>query len=322
LKAAVFSRYGTAEQLELVEVPTPTPNRGEVLVEVRATSINDWDLANLEGWPINRLLIGLRRPRIRVLGCDVAGRVAAVGEDVTRFSPGDRVYGDLSTSGFGTFAERVCAAETALARMPESMTFEQAAALPHAGNLAIQALFGVAQLRDGQRLLLNGAGGGVGTLAIQMARSLDVEITAVDSAHKLEALRDLGAHDVVDYERQDFTRLERRWDLIVDVKTNRPPRAYVRALREEGAYVTVGGSTPRLLQCFLRDRAIGWLGGKRLRVVALEANRDLERIGGMFESGDLAPVIDRVVDLGEIREAVVRFRHAQQTGKVVVAMRS
>jgi len=288
------------------------------LIDIQAASVNDWDLGNLEGWFVNRLLIGLRKPRLRALGCDVAGTVAAVGKSVTRFAEGDEVYGDLSSSGFGAFAEYVCAPETALAEKPSSMSFQQAAALPHAAMLALQALRDVGQLENGQRLLLNGAGGGVGTLALQMARRLDADVTAVDGEEKLERLLEMGARQVIDYRSQDFTRTGERYDLIVDVKTNRSPFAYARALNPRGSYVTLGGSIRRLLQIVVVGRFLSLFGGRRLRVVALEANKDLDHVNDLFEAGELTPVIDRSYQLSEVKEAFWRFARAEQTGKIVL----
>ena len=183
MKAVVMERYGTPDVLELRDVAKPTPKAGEVLVRVHAASVNDWDWAMLRGTSfLIRILNGLFTPKVRIIGCDIAGRVEAVGEDVKAFQPGDEVYGDLSMSGFGAFAEYACAPEAALAHKPPRMTFEQAAAIPQAGMLAVQGLIDVGRIRSGQKLLLNGAGGGVGTFALQMAKLYDAEVTVVDKA--------------------------------------------------------------------------------------------------------------------------------------------
>ena len=186
MKAVVVDRYGTPDVLQLRDVPKPAPNADQVLVRVLAASVNDWDWGMLRGSPENRLLSGLLKPKVHILGCDIAGRVEAVGGDVTAFQPGDEVYGDLSGSGFGAFAEYACAPEAGLARKPAGMTFEQAAAIPQAGMLAVQGLIDVGRIRSGQKVLLNGAGGGVGTLALQMAKLHGAEVTVVDKPGKLE----------------------------------------------------------------------------------------------------------------------------------------
>src|SRR5690606_33442587 len=205
MKAIVFSGYGSPEELRYQEVPTPAPTANQVRVKIHAASINDWDWGLLQGKPfINRLLFGLFKPGKPILGCDIAGTVEAVGEAVISFKPGDSVFGDLSNCGFGAFAEYVCAPEEALVKMPAAMSFEDAAAIPQAGALALQGLKNKHHLASGQRLLINGAGGGVGTLAVQIARQLDVHITGVDSADKLPLLRQLGFDEVLDYRQTDF----------------------------------------------------------------------------------------------------------------------
>lgn len=322
MKAIVFSAYGPPEVLRLEEVAQPTPRPDEVLLQVHAAGINDWDLGILRGETLlDRLLYGLFKPRRKILGCDVAGQVVAVGDQVTRFRPGDAVFGDLSGCGFGAFAEYVCARENALAPMPAGLSFPQAAAIPQAAQLAVQGLFEVGQLRPGQSLLINGAGGGVGTFALQLAHTLGVAVTAVDRADKLERLRALGAHQVLDYAREDFTRAGRHFDLILDVKTNRSPLAYTRALKPGGTYVTVGGDLRRLLQALLLRPWIGWAHGKRIRIVALKPNKDLATLTGHVEAGQLVPVIDGTYPLAALPEALRRFARADHLGKLVLTLR-
>ena len=222
--------YGTPDVLELRDVAKPTPKADHVLVRVLAASVNDWDWGLLRGALENRMLSGLLRPRVHILGCDVAGRVEASGADVKAFQPGDEVYGDLSGSGFGAFAEYACAQEAGLAHKPAGMTFEQAAAIPQAGMLAVQGLIDAGRIKSGQKVLLNGAGGGVGTFALQIARLYGAEVTVVDKPGKLDMLRAMGADHVIDYLEEDFTEGGRRYDLILDVKTTRSPFAYARAL--------------------------------------------------------------------------------------------
>lgn len=321
MRAAVIDRYGTPEVMELREVATPTPRAGEVLVRVHAASVNDWDWGLLRGTSFAiRMLHGLFRPKVRIIGGDIAGRVEEVGKDVKAFRPGDEVYGDLCMCGFGAFAEYARAPEACLAHKPPGMTFEQAAAIPQAGMLAVQGLIDVGRIRSGQTLLLNGAGGGVGTIALQIARLHDVEVTAVDKAGKLDMLRTMGAHHVIDYLEEDFTRRGNRYDLILDVKTNRSPLAYARALRPHGTYATVGGSIPRLLQAVVLGPLVSRVSDKHLRLVTLKPNKDLAYMNELFEAGKLVPVIDRTYTLTDVPEALRRFGTGDHRGKIIVTM--
>ena len=321
MKAIVFSKYGSPDVLHLEEVEKPTPKDDEALIEVRAASINDWDWQLLEGRFINRLFSGLLRPKIRILGCDVAGRIEAVGANVKQFQPGDEVFGDFCQVGFGGFAEYVCAPEKAFALKPASMTFEQAAAIPQAAMLAVQVLIDVGKIQPGQKLLINGAGGGVGTFALQIAKLYDgVTVTAVDSAAKLDMLRSMGADHVVDYTVEDFTRTGQRYDIILDVKTNRPIRDYVRALNPNGAYVTVGGSMTRLIQALLLRPWILRVHKKHIRIVVLKANKDLAYMKELFEAGKVVPVIDGPYTLREVPEALRYFGAGHHKGKVIITL--
>lgn len=321
MKAVLLPRYGTEEVLQFGEVPTPQPEPHEVLVRVHAASLNDWDWAVVQGKPFAaRLLHGLLRPRVRIPGCDMAGRVEAVGSQVTTLQPGDEVYGDLCESGFGTFAEYVCAPAREVGRKPAGMSFEQAAAIPQAGMLAVQGMVDVGGLRAGQSILLNGAGGGVGTFALQLAKLHDVDVTVVDKAGKLDMLRALGADHVVDYTREDFTRSGRRYDLILDVKTDRPLRAYAGALNPGGVYATVGGDTGRLLRVAWLGSRLGGGQGRRLRLVALKPNKDLAYVNELFEAGRLKPVLDRSYRLDEVREAFRHLATGDHRGKIVLSM--
>jgi NADPH:quinone reductase-like Zn-dependent oxidoreductase len=320
MKAAVFTEYGGPEKLSFRDMPTPTPKPGEVLIKVAAASINDWDWGVLNGEPfVNRMLNGWSKPKLQVLGCDVAGTVEAVGADVSVWRAGDAVFGDLCESGFGTFAEYVCAPAGSLARKPENMSFVDAAALPQAGALAVQALE-VQTLKPGQRILLNCAGGGVGTIALQLLKPQDVEVTVVDKASKFEMLRALGAQYYVDYEREDFTKRGERYDFVVDVKTNRSPWAYARALERGGAYATVGGTIPRLLDALVWGPAVEATQGRRVKIVALKANRDLALLAERYEAGALRPVIDGPYPFAYIAAALRRFGAGDHKGKIVLTM--
>jgi len=316
-----MERYGTPDVLELRDVAKPTPKADEVLIRVHAASVNDWDWGLLQGTPfVNRVVSGLFTPKVRILGGDIAGRVEAVGGDVEAFEPGDEVYGDLCMSGFGAFAEYACAPEACLAHKPPRMTFEQAAAIPQAGMLAVQGLMDVGRIRSGQKLLLNGAGGGVGTFALQMAKLYDVEVTAVDKRGKLEMLRAMGADHVIDYLEEDFTEGGKCYDLILDVKTTRSPFAYARALNPNGTYVTVGGNTSRLLQAVILRPLLSRLHNKHMRVVTLKPNKHLGYMNELFDAGKLVPVIEGPYELADVPEALRFFGTGDYKGKIIVTM--
>ena len=320
MKAIVFRRYGSPDVLEFADVEKPTPRDDQVLVRVHAASLNDWDWGALHGKDVvNRLIFGLLRPKKQILGSDIAGRVESVGQGVRKFRPGDEVYGDLS-GDWGGFAQFVCARETALALKGPTMTSEAAAAIPQAAMLALQGLRDVGGIQPGQRVLLNGAGGGVGTFAIQIARLFGAEVTAVDSAEKLELLRSMGAAHVIDYEQEDVTRNGQQYDLILDVRTSRSVLDWARVLAPGGVYVTVGGSMARLFQTLLWKPWISMTQGKNVRIVVLKANKDLAYMTELVEAGKVVPVIDGPYKLSEVPEGFRRFGEARHKGKVVFAV--
>ena len=320
MKAIVYTKYGTSDALRLKEVAKPAPKDDEVLVKVQAVSINDWDWQLLQGVPLaNRLSNGFFKPRKRILGSDIAGRVESLGKNAKRFKPGDEVYGDLS-GNWGGFAEYVSARENALAPKPPGMTFVEAAAIPQAAMLAVQGLRDKGQLQKGQKLLINGAGGGVGTFGVQIAKLHGVHATGVDSAGKLDMLRTMGFDQVIDYAREDFTRSGQCYDLILDVKTNRSVFAYTRALCPRGVYVTVGGSTVGLLQALLLGPWISIIAKKRIRIVPLKPNKDLAYMNELFEAGKIKPVIDGPYKLSELPAAMRHFGAGQHKGKVVIVV--
>lgn len=317
----MYTKYGSPDVLELKEVDKPIPKDDEILVEVHAVSINDWDWGLLQGTPFtNRLISGLLKPRkIQILGSDIAGRIEAVGKNIEQFKPGDEVFGDL-TGNWGGFAEYVCARETQLVRKPASMTFVQAAAIPQAAMLAVQGLRDKGQLQPGQKLLINGAGGGVGTFGVQIAKLHGVEVTGVDSSEKLDMMRSVGFDHVIDYTQEDFTRNGRRYDLILDTKTNRSVFNYARSLSSDGTYVTVGGSGSRILQVLLLGPLISMFNKKNMRLVFLNPNKDLAFMSELFEKGKVKPVIDGPYQLSEAPEAMRHFGKANHKGKVVITV--
>ncbi|HEX6171028.1 MAG TPA: NAD(P)-dependent alcohol dehydrogenase [Chitinophagaceae bacterium] len=319
MRAIVYEKYGTPDVLELKEVDKPVPKDDEVLVKVHAVSINDWDLGLLEGDPINRMLNGLRKPKRKILGSDIAGRVEAVGKNITQFKPGNEVYGDLS-GRWGGFAEYVCARENSLALKPAAMSFVDAAAIPQAAMLAIQGLIDKGNIKAGQKLLINGAGGGVGTFGIQIAKLYGVEATGVDHGSKLDMLRSMGFDHVIDYTKEDFTKTGKCYDLVLDVKTNRSMFDYARALCPHGTYVTVGGTTSLLFLSLLQAPWIKLIHKKYIRLVALKTNKDLAYMNKLYEEGKVKPVIDGPYRLEEVPEAFRRFGKGEHKGKVVIIM--
>lgn len=317
MKAFVYPRYGGLTDFKLAEVPRPTPAADEVLVAVKAVSINDWDWEMMKGNLANRLLSGLFNPRHPILGSDIAGIVETIGASVQHLKVGDRVYGDLSGQ-WGGFAQYVCCKEKQLRLMPSGMRFEQAAALPQAGQLAFQALLKEGELKHGQSILINGAGGGVGTIGIQISKPYRVNVTVVDAIGKLEMLRLMGAVRGIDYTREDFTRMSHQFDLIIDTKTNRSFRQYLRVLKPGGKYVTVGGSITRLLKLFIISKLLPLFSSKRIRIVALKANQDLDQLSDLFELGTLVPVIDGPYPFEELPKLMQVFAEGKHHGKLVV----
>jgi NADPH:quinone reductase-like Zn-dependent oxidoreductase len=319
LKALVYTEYGGPEVLQVKEIEKPSPKDDEVLIKVHAVSVNDWDWGLLHGDFINRLLNGLLKPKKKILGSDIAGRIEAVGKNVNQFKTGDEVYGDLSGQ-WGGFAEYTCAREKALVLKPAAMSFEEAAAIPQTAMLAVQGLIDKGKIQPGQKLLINGAGGGVGTFAVQIAKSYGVEVTGVDSTSKLDMLRSIGFDQVIDYTKEDFTKNGQCYDLILDVKTNRSMFDYARALCRNGTYVTVGGSLSRLLQALLLGPWISMINKKHISIVALKPNKDLVYMNKLFEAGKVKPVIDGPYKLDEIQKAFRIFGKGDHKGKLVITM--
>ncbi len=321
MKAIVFTKYGTPDVLELTEVKKPAPKDDEVLVKVFAASVNDWDWGLLIGKPfVNRLLNGLFKPKKVILGSDIAGRIEAVGKNVTQFQAGDKVFGDLSGL-WGGFAEYVCAPENYFSLKSNKMSFEEAAAIPQAGMLAIQGLRDSGHIQPGHKLLINGAGGGVGTFGIQLAKVYGVDdVAGVDSTGKLDMLRSLGFNSVIDYTKEDFTKNGQCYDLILDTKTNRSIFSYLRALKPNGVYVTVGGSMIRLIQVLLLAPLISLVYRKKMCIVALKQNKDLDYFNELFETGKIKPVIDGPYKLSEVPESMWYFGEGRHKGKVIITV--
>ena len=319
MKAAVFHKYGPPAQLSLEELATPVPEPEEVQVRVRAAAINDFDIGLLRGEPLFlRLFTGLGRPKIQIAGCDIAGEISHVGAKVTRWKVGDRVYGDLSGGRFGGFAEFVCVKPEQLAAMPAQMNFIDAAGIPQAAVLAWQGLNCGGPPRDGMKILFNGAGGGVGTYGVQLAKLHDVEVTGVDSADKLAVMREAGFDHVLDYRSQDFTRQGKHYDLIVDAKSNRSPFAYLRSLAPGGCYATVGGYAASYLTVALLGSLLGMFTGKRLKMIGLKPNLDLDYFSRLYSEGRLRSFIDGPFPFARIGEALQYYETARHKGKIII----
>lgn len=319
MKAIVQEKYGSPDVLVLKEVEKPIPRDNEVLVKVHAASINSWDLDVVTGTPYEyRLFSGILRPKNKIGGCDIAGHVEVVGKNVTRFKVGDEVYGDMCFCGFGAFAEYKCAREIDLEFKPASMTFEQAAALPQGGLLALQSFQKKENIKPTDKILINGGGGAVGTIAIQMAKAFGCHTTVVDSVIKFDVMRSLGADQVIDYTREDFTRSGKTYDLIIDVKTNRPMSAYARALNPGGVYATVGGKSLRIMQLLFSCAWFKRKQNKSLIMVMYEPNKGLTTLNELFLSGKVKPVIDKIFQLDETSAAFKHFAEGKFKGKIVI----
>ncbi|SFI31107.1 NADPH:quinone reductase [Paenibacillus sp. UNC496MF] len=319
MTAMVYDTYGSPEVLRMEEADIPVPEDREVLIEVHAASVNSWDWDLLRGKPYLTRLGGFRKPRYRILGADIAGRVIAAGAKVKRFRPGDEVFGDLSGCGWGGFAEYASASEEALTQKPVGLSYEQAAAIPQAPVLALQGIRDKGNLRNGHRVLINGAGGGVGTFAVQYAKLHGAEVTGVDSAGKLDMLRSVGADHVLDYTIDDFTTIGQRYDLILDVVGNHSVSAVKRALASGGTYVMVGGSLYRILRALLAAPLSAWLERKKIAVFVHKPNHDDQMVWkALVEAGQVVPVIDRQYPLKDAAQAIRYLGEGRAKGKIVV----
>jgi NADPH:quinone reductase-like Zn-dependent oxidoreductase len=319
MKAVVYTEYGPPEILQLKEVEKPTPKEGEVLVKVHAASLNAGDWAMLIGEPFYlRLAWGFPKPKHKIFGLDIAGRAEAVGRNVKQFKPGDEVFGE---SGFGAFAECRSVTEDKLALKPANSSFEEAAAVPEAALVALQGLRDEGQIRPGQKVLINGASGGIGTFAVQIAKSFGAEVTAVCSTRKMELARSIGADHVIDYTREDFTRSGQHYDLILAANGYHPISDYKRALNPEGVYVCTGGSLTQIFQSMLLGPWMSRTGGKKMGNLARKSDqKDLVFMKELLEAGKVVPVIDRRYTLAEVPEALGYLGEGHARGKVVITV--
>jgi NADPH:quinone reductase-like Zn-dependent oxidoreductase len=319
MRAIEYTEYGPPDVLRLVEVAKPVPNDNEVLIRIRAASVNALDWRLMGGKPIFARLIagGLRRPKHTRPGADVSGEVEAIGSNVTEFKPGDEVFGACR----GAFAEYGCAVAGKLAMKPAGVSFEDAAAIPVAGLTALQGLRDTGRIQSGQRVLVDGASGGVGTFAVQIAKAFGADVTAACSPRNVETARSIGADQVIDYTREDFSRRGQRYDLIIAANAYHSIFDYRRALSPDGIYVMAGGGGPQMLQGLLLGPLLSLVGSKKMRFVVAKLNRaDLNVLGELVAAGKIAPVIDRRYPLSDVAEAIRYVVEEHARGKVIITV--
>jgi len=323
MKAIVYEKYGPPEVLKLEEVEKPTPSDDEVLVEVHAASVTAKDRRLMRADPFIARLMGggFLKPKMKILGGDIAGRVEAVGRNVKQFQPGDEVFGDIYNNGLGGFAEYACASEDALVLKPASVTYEEAAAVPFGAVSALQGLRDKGQIQPLQKVLINGASGGVGTFAVQLAKYFGADVTGVCSTRNLDMVSSLGADHVIDYTKEDFTKSGQRYDLILAVNGYHPISDYKRALSPKGIYVMCGGSTTQMFQALLLGPWISMTGSKKMGALLAKTNQqDLVFIKELLEAGKVKPVIDRHYPLSEVAEALRYLEEEHAQGKVIITV--
>lgn len=323
MKAIWYSQYGTPDVLQFIEVDKPSPKENEVLIKVFASSVNEWDCGLIRGKGLlTRLLGGLFKPKNKILGADVAGVIEAVGSKIKNFKPGDEVFGDIAGAGFGAFAEYVCAPEKMLAKKSPKMSFEQAAALPQAGLLAMQGLRFKKPLQTGQHLLINGAGGGVGPIALQYAKSIGTTVTCVDKEEKFDLLRSYGADELIDYRKTDYTKTGNQYDYILDVTARRSVHDYKRALKPDAVFAMIGGSMGWLIvQMMLIQPLLSKFRNKKLGIMGYHVNSEgLAELSRLFEEGKISPAIDRCFPLAETAGAFRYYEQGNFKGKIVITI--
>ena len=319
MKAIYYEKFGNPEEvLQLKDLPIPAPNSDEVLVKVSAASVNSWDWDLVRGRPLVFRFWGLFKPKYKIPGSDIAGVIEKVGANVSKFKPGDKVFGDLCTAGWGGFAEYVCANENSLSLIPDSMTFEDAASLPQAGVMALQGIKDYGKVVPGQKILINGAGGGVGTFAIQLAKSAGAEITAVDNAEKLQTMLDLGAGNVTDYRIENYTKSGIFYDVIIDNTAQYSISDYKKSLSPGGKFIMVGGSASTIFQIMAFGTIVSRRSGKTLTFLTHLPNKYLEELSELYEAGTLKPVIDKVYPLEQTAAAIADLGAGRIKGKAVI----
>jgi NADPH:quinone reductase-like Zn-dependent oxidoreductase len=317
MKAVFLSKYGSPEFIQVKEIKIPKPNDDEVRIKVLYASINASDFEFVKGTILVRLFVGLRNPRPRILGSDFSGIVDAVGSKATQFKIGDEVFADLP---FGAFAEFLCIPESKLRIKPPGMSFEQASTIGEAGVLALQGIRGKNPPQSNQTVLINGAGGGVGTFAIQIAKYYGTIVTCVDEYSKFDLMRSLGADHVIDYKKKDFTKIKEKFDLIVDIKAKKSPFAFRKVLKKNGVYRMVGGTTGRIFQTFILGSLLSMFSSKSIGILIGRPNNkeDMEFLTKLFEDNKVVPIIDKIYSLDEVSEAIRYLGEGKTKGKLVI----
>jgi NADPH:quinone reductase-like Zn-dependent oxidoreductase len=325
MKAYVYEKYGPPDVLQLREVEKPTPKENELLVKIHAASVNalDWHMLTADIFLVRLMTKGLLRPKRTCLGADIAGQVEAVGSGITQFRPGDEVFGDVFGHSQGGFAEYVAVPESALAPKPTNLSFKQAAAVPVAGLTALQGLRSAARVQPGEKVLIYGAAGGVGTFAVQIARAFGAEVTAVCSTRNLEQARSLGAHNVIDYTKEDFSKNGRKYDVILGVNGFRPISVYKNALAPGGRYVMAGGSMGQIFQAMLLGPLLSRGADKKLSGLSAKTKQeDLLALKDLLEAGKVTPIIDRSYPLEQVPEALRYLGSGHARAKIVITIDS
>jgi len=322
MKAIITNKYGSPDVLELKEVKNPIPDDNQVLIKIYAASLNYGNLVLLKGKPfLARFAFGLLKPKYIIPGGDISGRIESVGKNIKHFKPGDEVFGDLSGYGWGGFAEYVTAPEHVLVRKPGNISYLEAAAVPMAATTALQSLRDKGKIEPGQKVLINGASGGVGTFAIQIAKSFGAEVTGICSTRNLDIVKSIGADKVIDYTKENFTKNKEHYDLILAVNGYQPISAYKRSLSPNGNYVMVGGSGAQLTQAMILGPLLSMTGSKKMgNFLQRPSQNDLIFIKELLENGKIKPVIDRSYKLSEIPNAFRFFDEGHAQGKIVITM--
>ena len=324
MKAVVYEKYGSTDVLEIKDVKKPTPKPNEVLIKIHGAGVNaaDWHLMRGEPFAMRLMGFGFLSPKHKILGNDISGVIEEVGDDVKEFKVGDEVFGDLSSDNFGGFAQYVCTRESSLVLKPKNLSFEEAAALPTAGITALKGLLNNIEIKPNQKVLINGASGGVGTFAVQIAKALGAEVTAVCSTKKIELIKSLGAHKIIDYTKEDFTKNGEKYDLILACNGYHSIFDYKKSLNPEGVYTMTGGSSSQMFEAMLLGPLLSKFGTKKLGTFMSKADKkNLVILKDLVESGKIKPVIEKSYSLDEVPSAIRYVEEGHAVGKIVISVK-
>lgn len=324
MKVIKCKKYGSPEKgVRVEEAAIPSPKDKEVLIKIHATTVNDYDWSLASGKPyLYRLMFGLFKPKDGLLGMELSGTVAAVGANATKFKIGDAVMGDTSNYGFGTFAEYISINENAVIQKPQALSIEEAASIPHASCLALQALRDIGHIKDGQKILINGGGGGVGTIGLQLAKLHNCEVTGVDAQEKLAMMTTIGYDQVIDYKKVNFTKAGERYDLILDCKSNKASLSYLKALNPNGRYVSIGGKPFNLIGLLLWGKLVPLFSTKSLKILALKSNIGLDYICDLIAQQKIKCQIDGPYPLEDAGRLIQYFGEGKHKGKIVISIKA